>query len=144
MDALRLREYRHPGDEAAVVALWQRCGLTRPWNDPAKDIRRKLAVRPDLFLVGEADGAVVATAMAGYDGHRGWVNYLAVDPACQRRGFGRAILAEAERRLREAGCPKINVQIRTSNAAAQAFYAKLGFALDEAVAMGKRLERDEP
>src|SRR5437764_565283 len=104
-----------PGDEEAVIALWGRCGLLRPWNDPRKDIRRKSQVQPELFLVGVLDGAVAATAMAGYDGHRGWIYYLGVDPDCQRRGLGRAVMAEAERLLRARGCPKINLQVRSSN-----------------------------
>ncbi len=133
-----------PADEGAVVALWERCGLTRPWNDPRKDIRRKLAVRPDLFLVGVEAGAVVATAMAGYDGHRGWVYYLGVDPAHQRKGYGRAIMAEVERRLRAEGCPKINLQVRTANAAVIEFYRRLGYAADDVASLGKRLEHDGP
>jgi ribosomal protein S18 acetylase RimI-like enzyme len=133
-----------PADEAAVVALWERCGLTRPWNDPRKDIRRKLAVRPDRFLVGVLDGAVVATAMVGYDGHRGWVYYFGVDPAHQHKGLGRAMMAEAERLLREAGCPKINLQVRTTNKAVIDFYRRLGYTLDEVVSLGKRLEHDGP
>ena len=136
-----IRAFRE-SDEAGVIALWQRCGLTRPWNDPAKDIRRKLAVQREMFLVGEHEGVVAATAMAGYEGHRGWINYLAVAPELQGRGFGRLLMAEAERMLRKAGCPKINVQIRSSNAAALAFYRKLGFSADEAVSMGRRLEED--
>ena len=131
-------------DEDAVVALWQRCGLTRPWNDPRKDIRRKLAVQPGFFLVGVLDGAIAATAMVGYEGHRGWIQYLGVDPAHQGSGLGRAVMAEAERLLREAGCPKINLQVRTSNTGAIEFYRRLGFALDDVVSMGKRLESDEP
>lgn len=75
-------------DESAVIHLWQKCGLTRPWNDPEKDIRRKLRVQAETFLVGEVDGTIVATAMGGYDGHRGWINYLAVDPEHQRKGYG--------------------------------------------------------
>lgn len=138
-----IRPFR-PADEDAVVALWDRCGLTRPWNDPRKDIRRKLAVRPDLFLVGELDGAIVGTVMAGYDGHRGWVNYLGVDPACRRQGLGRALMAEAERLLRQAGCPKINLQVRTTNTDAIEFYRRIGFALDDVVSLGKRLEHDGP
>jgi len=130
-------------DENAVVALWQQCGLTRPWNDSHKDIRRKLAVRPDLFLVAVADGAVVGTVMAGYEGHRGWINYLGVDPLCRRRGIGRALMDEAERLLRAAGCPKINLQVRSANAEAIEFYRQIGFALDDVVSMGKRLEPDE-
>jgi ribosomal protein S18 acetylase RimI-like enzyme len=131
-------------DEEAVIALWDRCGLLRPWNDPRKDIRRKMAVRPDLFLIGELDGAIVATAMVGYDGHRGWIYYLAAEPQRQRQGLGRAIMAEAERLLRAAGCPKINLQVRSSNLGVIEFYRCLGFVMDEVVSMGKRLESDEP
>ncbi|HJZ90796.1 MAG TPA: GNAT family acetyltransferase [Gemmataceae bacterium] len=132
-----------PADEDAVVALWERCGLTRPWNNPRKDIRRKLAVRADLFLVAEADGAIVGTVMAGYDGHRGWINYLGVDPTCQRHGIGRALMDEAERLLRASGCPKINLQVRTANTAAIEFYRQIGFAQDDVVSFGKRLEHDD-
>ena len=131
-------------DEPAVIDLWEKCGLTRPWNDPKKDVQRKLRVQAETFLVGVVDGAVVATAMAGYDGHRGWINYLAVAPEHRRRGYGRAIVTEAERRLREAGCPKINVQVRSSNASAIEFYRAVGFAVDEVLSMGKRLEDDGP
>ena len=134
----------HPADEPAVVALWARCGLTRPWNDPRKDIARKLAVRPDLFLVAELDGGVIGTVMAGYDGHRGWVNYLGVDPACRRQGVGRALMAEAERLLRREGCPKINLQVRTGNTEAIEFYRRIGFAVDDVVSLGRRLEHDGP
>jgi ribosomal protein S18 acetylase RimI-like enzyme len=139
---MTIRPYRN-ADEAAVIALWQACGLVRPWNDPPRDIRRKLRVNPEWFLVGEIDGRVVAGVMAGYEGHRGWINYLAVDPAFQRRGLGRALMAEAERLLRAAGCPKINLQIRTGNAAVVAFYQGLGFAVDDVVSLGKRLESDQ-
>ena len=140
---MQVRGYQD-SDEASVVRLWTECGLVRPWNDPRKDIRRKLAVRPDLFLVGELDGTVVGTVMAGYDGHRGWVNYLGVDPACRRQGLGRALMAEAERLLRQAGCPKINLQVRTGNTDAIEFYRRIGFAIDDVVSLGKRLEHDGP
>jgi ribosomal protein S18 acetylase RimI-like enzyme len=140
---LLVRPFELP-DEPAVIALWERCGLTRPWNDPRKDIRRKLDVRPDLFLVGLVDGIVVASVMAGYEGHRGWINYLAVSPEHQRKGFGRVMMAEAERRLREVGCPKINLQVRSSNNAVIEFYRRLGYGVDDVVSMGKRLVRDEP
>lgn len=126
------------------MALWRQCDLLRPWNDPAKDIRRKLAVRPDLFMVGVVDGNVVASVMAGYEGHRGWLNYLAVAPEHRRRGYGRALVAEAERLLLEAGCPKINLQVRSANRAVIEFYRRLGYAVDEVVSMGKRLEPDGP
>jgi ribosomal protein S18 acetylase RimI-like enzyme len=129
-------------DETAVVALWERCGLTRPWNDPRQDICRKLAVRPDLFLVGALNSVVVASVMAGYEGHRGWINYLAVAPEHQGKGFGRAMMAEAERLLREAGCPKINLQVRSANAKVIEFYRRLGYTVDDVVSLGKRLEDD--
>ena len=130
-------------DEAAVTSLWRRCDLVRPWNSPAKDIRRKLGVMPDLFLVGLLDEQVVACVMAGYEGHRGWLNYLAVDPAHQRRGLARAMVAEVERILRDAGCPKINLQIRSSNHGVIEFYRRLGYKADDVVSMGKRLENDD-
>ncbi|SFJ00367.1 GNAT family acetyltransferase [Planctomicrobium piriforme] len=131
-------------DEAQVISLWERCGLVRPWNDPRKDIARKLAVRPDLFLVGEQDGEIVASVMAGYEGHRGWINYLAVSPDTQRQGLGRQIMDAAEQLLREAGCPKINLQVRSTNAAVIEFYRSLGYADDEVISLGKRLEIDGP
>lgn len=131
-----------PADEACVVALWTRCGLTRPWNDPRKDIARKRRVNPEWFLVAENRGQIVATVMAGYEGHRGWINYLAVDPEHRRSGTGRALMNEAERILRAAGCPKINLLVRRGNADALLFYQKLGFTPDDVVSLGKRLEHD--
>jgi ribosomal protein S18 acetylase RimI-like enzyme len=131
-------------DEAAVIALWERCFLTRSWNDPVKDIRRKLRVQADRFLVGVLDGQVVATAMVGYDGHRGWIYYLAVAPEHQRKGLGRAMMAEAERLLCEAGCPKLNLQIRSTNQGVIEFYRRLGYSIDEVISLGKRLEHDGP
>ena len=132
-----------PADEAAVIRLWTECGLTRPWNDPRKDIARKLTVQPELFVVGEIGGELVATAMAGYDGHRGWVNYLAVAQRCRRRGLGRRLMEHIEAQLIAMGCPKLNMQVRTGNAAAVAFYERLGYVPDKAVALGKRLIADE-
>jgi ribosomal protein S18 acetylase RimI-like enzyme len=116
--------------------------LTRAWNDPAKDIARKRLVQRDLFLVGTIDGVIVASAMAGYDGHRGWINYLAVDPDRRRQGLASALMVEAERRLRQLGCAKINLQIRHDNAEAVAFYQRIGFTEDPVVSFGKRLEDD--
>lgn len=130
-------------DRAAVIELWQRCGLLRSWNDPGKDIARKLRVQPELFLIGELGQRLIASAMAGYDGHRGSVYYFAVDPEHQRRGFGRALLAEVERRLIELGCPKINLLVRSENAAVLGFYAALGYTEHAALSLGKRLEYDE-
>jgi ribosomal protein S18 acetylase RimI-like enzyme len=129
-------------DEAAVVALWQACELTRPWNDPHKDIARKLTVQPELFVVGIKGGELIASAMFGFEGHRGWVNYLAVSPAHQRRGHARTLMRWGEQALQARGCPKINLQIRSSNAAVIAFYKTLGYERDEVVSLGKRLISD--
>jgi len=136
-----IRPYQ-PSDEAAVVQLWKDCNLVIPWNDPLRDIRRKLRVQPALFLVGFVSGELAATVMAGYEGHRGWLNYLAVAPRYQRKGIGRKMVAEAEDRLRQMGCPKINIQIRTRNTAVIEFYRRIGFEPDDVVSMGKRLETD--
>jgi ribosomal protein S18 acetylase RimI-like enzyme len=129
-------------DESAVIDLWRKCDLVRPWNDPTKDIRRKVAVRPDLFLVGLVDGEVVATVMAGCEGHRGWINYLAVSPEHQRKGYGRQMMAEAEQLLQRLGCPKINLLVRNTNRAVIEFYECMGYAVDELVSLGKRMEQE--
>jgi len=128
-------------DERAVVELWARCGLVRPWNDPHEDITRKRRVQPELFLVAVAEGGatIAGTVMAGYDGHRGWINYLATEPARRRQGIARALMHAAEAGLAQLGCPKINLQIRSDNRDAIAFYERLGFAEDAVVSMGKRL-----
>jgi ribosomal protein S18 acetylase RimI-like enzyme len=129
-------------DEARVIELWTFAGLVRSWNDPHKDIARKLKVQRELFLVAELEGTIVGVVMAGYEGHRGWVNYLAVDIGQRRRGIGSALMRDAERRLRLLGCPKINLQVRAENRDVQAFYAALGFKDDNVVSLGKRLEDD--
>jgi ribosomal protein S18 acetylase RimI-like enzyme len=131
-----------PSDDAAVVQLWKDCNLVVPWNDPLRDIRRKLRVQPELFLVGFVASELAATVMAGYEGHRGWLNYLAVAPRFRRQGLGRKMVAQAEARLRQMGCPKINIQIRTSNTEVIEFYRRIGFTPDDVVSMGKRLETD--
>ena len=133
----------HLSDESAVVELWQKCELVRPVNDPARDIRRKLSVNPELFLLGTIDGKVIASVMAGYEGHRGWINYLAVHPEHRLKGYGRQILAEAEKQLRVLGCPKINLQVRTANRTVLEFYQRIGYRLDDVISLGKRLEHDE-
>lgn len=139
---MKIRVFRS-SDEAAVVALWQECGLTRPWNDPHADIARKLAEQPELFLVGTVGAELVATAMAGFDGHRGWVYYLAVAPGRRKQSYGRALMQEAERLLMERGCPKLNLQVRASNAGVVEFYRRLGYVQDEVLSLGKRLVHDQ-
>jgi ribosomal protein S18 acetylase RimI-like enzyme len=132
-------------DTASVIALWQLCGLVVPQNDPELDISRKLAVNPELFLVGTdsaEDREIVATVMGGYEGHRGWINYLAVDPTHRGRGFGRAIMSAVEERIHALGCPKINLQVRSSNVSVIRFYQSLGYGDDNVVGLGKRLSQD--
>ena len=126
-------------DEAAIIELWHKCALVVPWNDPKDDVARKIRVQPELFLVGLLDGRVVATVMAGYEGRRGWINYLAVSPEFQRKGLGRRMMDAAEQKLRQLECPKINLQVRTSNKEVIAFYERMGFSRDDVVSLGKRL-----
>jgi ribosomal protein S18 acetylase RimI-like enzyme len=128
------------GDEGAVAALWREVFPGAPaHNVPEEDIARKLDVQRELFLVATAGGEVVGTAMAGYDGHRGWVYTVAVKPARRRQGIGTALMAEAEARLGRLGCGKVNLQVRAANEGAVAFYRRLGYEVEERVSMGKRL-----
>ncbi|TDS83596.1 ribosomal protein S18 acetylase RimI-like enzyme [Comamonas sp. JUb58] len=130
-------------DSAAVVQLWHDCGLYRPWNDPHKDIARKLSVSPELFWVGiDEQGELMASIMVGYDGHRGWINYLAVHPKYQRQGHARQLMQRAEAELTALGCPKLNLQVRAGNEAVIAFYESLGYGDDQTVSLGKRLIPD--
>ena len=141
MSELIIRPY-HDTDRKNVIELWSECGLIVPQNNPERDIERKLKVNPEWFLVGELEGSVIATCMAGYEGHRGWINYLAVSPKYQRQGFAALIMQKAEKKLRDAGCPKINLQVRTSNTDVIEFYKSIGFIEDNVVSMGKRLQKD--
>ncbi|MBT2299139.1 GNAT family acetyltransferase [Variovorax paradoxus] len=140
---MKIRPFR-PADEDSVVELWHTCGLTRPWNDPHRDIQRKLSEQPELFLVATENDALLGSAMVGFDGHRGWVYYLAVSPQHRRLSIGRALMREAEQLLIERGCPKINLLIRSSNAEVIAFYRKLGYTQDDVVSLGRRLIHDTP
>jgi len=140
---MKIRRFTE-ADRADIVALWQACGLLRSWNDPNADIDRKVAHDPVGFIVGEVADRIVASAMAGYDGHRGCINYLAVNPDFQRTGMGRSIMEAAEEFLLGLGCPKINVQIRGSNQSAVAFYQRIGFSTDDVIGLGKRLIPDNP
>jgi ribosomal protein S18 acetylase RimI-like enzyme len=134
----RIRSYQ-AADQPAVIDLWQRCNLVVPQNDPHKDIEMKSRVQAELFFVGVIGNRIVATLMAGYDGHRGWIYYLAVDPDYQRRGMGRRMMEWAEAALKKRGCPKINLQVRTSNPAVISFYEHLGYSNDDVIGLGKRL-----
>jgi ribosomal protein S18 acetylase RimI-like enzyme len=127
-------------DVDAIIALWQRCGLTRPWNDPAGDIA--FARRGDnaTILVGRADGTIAASAMVGHDGHRGWVYYVAVDPPQKKKHFGRAIMAAAEDWLRQQGVTKAMLMVRPDNTGVKAFYDRLGYETQERVIYAKWLD----
>ena len=139
---MKIRPFYEP-DRQAVIQLWQDCDLTRPWNDPDKDISRKMAFQPELFLVAEDKEQVIASAMAGYDGHRGSVYYLAVSPEYQAKGIGKQMMSEIEDRLMKLGCPKLNIVVRSNNNKVLEFYRKLGYSLDNVVSLGKRLIADE-
>lgn len=125
-----------------MISLWQVCGLVVPHNDPGRDIDRKLKVGQELFLVGSEGPDVVASVMGGYEGHRGWINYLAVSPAWQRRGYALQMMEAVETLLRERGCPKINLQVRSTNNGIIGFYQALGYKTDDVVGLGKRLQHD--
>ena len=131
------------GDREVVVALWRAAGLVRRANDPYRDIDRKMAVDPEGLLLAVDGGEVVGTAMVGYDGHRGWLNYLGVHPDRRREGVGRALVEAALARLRAKGCPKLNLQFVRSNETVRGFYEALGFKEDPCVSMGFRLVDDE-
>ena len=143
MSAATIRTYC-PDDEEQVIRLWLDCGLIVPANNPRAEIARKTAFQPDLFFVAEMDGRVVATCVAGYEGRRGWINDLGVDPDRRRQGLARRMMEHAEKALRRLGCPKINLQIRESNRDVMRFYRRIGFSRDAALSMGKRLAQDPP
>jgi ribosomal protein S18 acetylase RimI-like enzyme len=127
-----------------VIGLWRSCDLIRPWNDPNKEIARKLRVNPEWFLVAALGEEIVGSIMIGYEGHRGWINYLAVAAPFRRHGIGAQLMQKAETILRAVGCPKINLQVRVGNESELSrFYTSLGFRLDEVVCYGKRLEVDK-
>lgn len=138
--AIRIFE---PADTAAVIALWHAASLTRPWNDPARDIERKLTEQPELFFVAVDGSDVVGSVMVGWDGHRGWLSYLASAPERRGEGIGRALVGQAERALTAVGCPKLMLMVRSDNTEALAFYDALGYGADDVVVRGKRLIADE-
>ena len=127
--------------EGAVIALWREVfPEAAPHNDPARMLRLKRAVQSELFLVARSEGEVVGTAMGGYDGHRGWVYLVAVDPRHRRCGIGAALLGKVEERLAAMGCTKINLQIDEKNAEAVGFYERLGYRVEPRISMGKILD----
>ena len=128
-----------PQYEEAVVDLWRKCDLIIPQNDPHEDIWRKHDFQPRLFFVAFLDGELVGSVMAGYDGHRGWINYLAVLPKCRGRGYGRKLMERAVEELTKMGCPKVNLQVRETNLSVVEFYRHLGFKDDHVISLGKRL-----
>lgn len=124
----------------AAIALWHAAGLTRPWNDPRGDLERALAGPSSDVLAVTDDGRLLGTAMVGHDGHRGWVYYVAVAAEARRTGLGRALMAAAEAWVSARGIPKLNLMVRGDNAAAQGFYAALGYGRDDVSVMSRRLD----
>ena len=137
--SLEIVKYRSKHQDA-VIDLWKKCNLVVPQNDPVEDIRRKLDFQPELFFVALLRGKLVGSIMAGYEGHRGWLNYLAVLPEYQKRGYGGKLVEKAVGELRKLGCLKVNLQVRRSNVSVIEFYKHLGFKEDEVVSLGKRLK----
>ncbi len=131
-------------DVAAVIALWQACGLTRPWNDPAADIALSRRGPNSTILIGRDDDDIVATAMVGHEGHRGWVYYVATDPQIRAKGYGRAIMNAAEDWLRAAGIPKLQLLVRPENSGVAAFYQSIGFGEQKILFFTKWLDGREP
>jgi len=125
-----------------VIALWEKCGLVRPWNNPDKDIDRKQADRNGAFLIVVLDDRLIGSVMVSHDGHRGSIYYLSIDPEHQAGGLGKRLMAHCESYLKNLGCPKINLFVRRGNEAVMAFYERLGYAEEAAVPMGKRLIPD--
>jgi ribosomal protein S18 acetylase RimI-like enzyme len=123
----------------AIVDLWRECHLVTPQNDPVEDIQKKLDFQPELLFVALFNENVIGSVMVGYEGHRGWLNYLAVLPDFQKRGYGRKLMEKATQELKRLGCLKVNLQVRRTNVSAVEFYKHLGFKEDDVVSLGKRL-----
>lgn len=125
--------------QKAVIDLWKKCGLIVPQNDPVEDIQKKLEFQPELFLIALLDGRLIGSVMVGYEGHRGWLNYLAVLPSFQKRGYGKKLVNKAIVELKKIGCLKLNLQVRKSNTPVIGFYKHLGFEEEERISLGMRL-----
>jgi ribosomal protein S18 acetylase RimI-like enzyme len=133
-------EEARPDDRIAVIALWRACGLTRPWNDPDADFYRAIEWPGSAVLVLREGDGIAASVMVGFDGHRGWVYYLAAAPDHRRRGLGRQMMAAAEDWLRGRGAPKIQLMVRTDNDEALGFYDALGLTRQDVVTLGRFLD----
>jgi ribosomal protein S18 acetylase RimI-like enzyme len=127
-------------DMGEVIALWEACELTRPWNDPAADYRLAVANETSAILLAHSEGELVGSVLTGFDGHRGWVYYLAVNPDFQKQGLGRKMMAAAEAWLRDRNAPKIQLMVRDDNEAAIGFYKALGYDVQPVVTIGRRLD----
>ena len=138
-----IRTFR-PDDESDVINLWRQCGLIVPWNNPKTDIQRKLSTSPELFYVGVLDDELIASCMAGYDGHRGWIYFLAVISAYQRKGFASRLIDHVESELIALGCPKVELMVRKTNGDVISFYQSAGYDIDPVMVLSKRLVKDEP
>lgn len=143
MNSFIVRIFRFD-DEPYVIDLWRQCGLIVPWNNPKTDIQRKLSTSPDLFYVGVLDDELIATCMAGYDGHRGWIYFLAVKDSFQRKGFASRLIDHAESELIKLGCPKVELMVRKTNKNIISFYRSVGYDCDPVKVLSKRLIKDEP
>jgi len=143
MNDLIVRTYT-ARDEATVVDLWKHCNLTVPWNNPHSDINRKMDDSPHLFFVAELKDDLIATCMAGYDGHRGWIYYLAVRSDLRRKGIATRLIKHSEKALAALGCPKVDLMVRQSNEDVLGFYHSLGYSDESVSVLGKRLTEDSP
>ena len=142
MSKTNFRKFRK-SDSEKVIQLWKKCKLIVPWNDPLKDINRKLSIKDNLFIIGEINKNIIASAMAGYDGHRGYIYYLAVLPEYQKKGIGSSLLSIVEKKLLHLGCPKINLFVRNTNIRVKTFYKINNYEFQDSQIYGKRLIKDD-
>ena len=138
-----IRQYSEK-DREQIIELWKTCDLTRPWNDPNKDFDRKRGFGEDLFIVLEYENKIIGTVMGGYDGHRGIMNYLAVSPDFRGKGYGKMLVEEVENKLKQLGCPKVNLLVRSDNSEVNNFYKSIDYKKQDDVSVfGKRLIADD-
>ena len=141
-DNFTIRNYQ-PGDETDVISLWRECELVVPWNNPLTDIARKTADSPHLFFIGRIDEQLGARCMAGYDGHRGWIYFLAVRKTHRHKGLAARLVRHVETKLIELGCPKLELMVRNGNTSVISFYRNIGFNPDPVMVLSKRLIEDD-